>query len=113
MIDCFFLQIIVKADDGDASYISEYCENFREIAEEVAMGQADPSKVPERCQTYFNIHETQWRDTGAEAFREWSILSRQTIQLYGQLEYLPIISTKTRQRNVAHLSAAESQHQID
>ncbi|VUZ45681.1 unnamed protein product [Hymenolepis diminuta] len=59
--------IIVKQDDGDASVIAEYCESYREIYERILDGEIEPNRLPQRCQAYFNIPESQWKDESAVA----------------------------------------------
>nr|CDS33438.1 laminin subunit beta 1 [Hymenolepis microstoma] len=57
--------IIVKQDDGEAGAIAEYCESYREIYERILDGEIEPNRLPQRCQTYFNIQESQWKDDSA------------------------------------------------
>lgn len=55
--------------------IAEYCERFRELADDIRKGLADPAQMPERCQAYFLLPEIHWKDTGAVAVREFSLPS--------------------------------------
>lgn len=61
----------MKQDDGDASVIAEYCESYREIYERILDGEIEPNRLPQRCQAYFNIPESQWKDESAVAVRKF------------------------------------------
>ncbi|KAM7532855.1 hypothetical protein Aperf_G00000128727 [Anoplocephala perfoliata] len=59
--------IINKPDDGGASAIAQYCESFRETYERILNGEIEPTRLPQRCQSYFNIPESHWKEDSAVA----------------------------------------------
>ncbi|KAL5102625.1 hypothetical protein TcWFU_003946 [Taenia crassiceps] len=59
--------IIFKLDDGEAGSVAEYCESYRELSEQILSGEVDPSQMPQRCQTYFSIPESHWKEMSALA----------------------------------------------
>ncbi|KAH9285907.1 Laminin subunit beta-1 [Echinococcus granulosus] len=59
--------IIFKPDDGEVGSVAEYCESYRELSERILNGEVDPSRMPQQCQTYFNIPESHWKETSALA----------------------------------------------
>ncbi|VDM31523.1 unnamed protein product [Hydatigera taeniaeformis] len=60
--------IIFKPDDdGEVGSVAKYCESYRELSERILNGEVDPTRMPQQCQTYFDVSESHWKETSALA----------------------------------------------